>query len=34
MDSKRWVVDDTKRVKTAKPSEAIYTGSFKRIEFD
>lgn len=35
MDSTRWVVDDSKRVKPAKPtSEAIYTGSFKRIEFD
>lgn len=34
MDSRRWVVDDSKRVKSAKASEAIYTGNFKRIEFD
>lgn len=35
MDSDRWVVDDSKRVKPAKQQpEAIFTGSFKRIEFD
>lgn len=34
MDSTRWVVDDSKRVKPAKPSEAVFTGSFKKIEFD